>query len=34
MGPSGGAAGIPADGEWPLKSLTVLNMRLYSTRVE
>jgi hypothetical protein len=34
MDPSGDAAGVPADGKWPLKPLTVLNMRLDSTRVE
>jgi len=32
--PSGDAAGVPADGEWPPKPLIVLNMRLDSTRVE
>jgi hypothetical protein len=32
MDPSGD--GVPADGEWPLKPLTVLNMRLDSPRVE
>jgi hypothetical protein len=34
MGPAGDAAVVPADGEWPLKPLTVLNRRLDSTRVE
>jgi hypothetical protein len=34
MDPSGDAAGVPADGEWPPKPLIVLNMRLDSTRVE
>jgi hypothetical protein len=33
-GPSGDAGGVPADGEWPLKPLTVWNMWLDSTRVE
>jgi hypothetical protein len=34
MDPSVDAAGVPDDGEWPLKPLTVVNMRLDSTRVE
>jgi hypothetical protein len=34
MDPPGDAARVPADGEWALKPLTVLNMRLDSTPVE